>query len=445
MPITTDNIRRVSWDLPSPLSTAQWEIRWREYGVTNWVTYPHILTTPEAIFGVNVTGEALSPNLTYIAILELGKDYQVQVRHVCAEDSKSSWSTAVDFDTYLPCPAFSTSPFVGMSPLAPYWVVTDPTDASPYRVLIDWAFNAKGSAVWPKLWLTYKLSSDSTWTTVDYPRDGSNLYLDLPSDGSWDFELHFQCKDVSPLVTVDSGIYTYVIPGSYPAATSLRVRPTNIGGIFYWATPTTGSPAVAAPVIGYRYRIDGGAWVALGLVNSFDYEGIAPGGAATSYTIDIQAQYAGNNYSASVSTTWETAISSDNFNLAAPAGSDWVAVYSNVNKYIDNETLVAGWSAGGFTQVRCTGLDPSTLYAVDENFVGTNNLAEMTSLATYNPDGNYSLPNSQTVWGISGGQLILGIDGMFRLLGNFTSDSSGEIIVTLPGVITWNTRRWANP
>lgn len=453
MPITPDNIRRVFWD-PAPTSPASpniWRLRWREVGTTNWNLHPFELNTSEALFGVNVANEALSPGYTYIAILELGKDYEVQVQHKCSNTNFSAWSSSTYFDTYLTCPAFSTSPFTGTSPLAPYWVEDISSVLHPTRVRILWGYNAKGSLVWPKMSLAYRLQGSSTWTNVNYPRNGSFLELDLPSAGTYEFRLSSECKPTSPSSLITTSIHTFTLVGSYPPPTALRVRPTNTGGRFYWLAPTQGSPASTAPVIDYRYRINSGPWVNLGSTSpQFNYTGVSAGGSPTSYTIDIQAVYAGNNYSSSLTLTWKTAPQTDTIGLGVPVTTTWVPVGSNLSGAINNDVLTGTLGLIGSITATQSGHTPLSVVTIDNSSPGTNIIAQVVhtngNTSTYNPQGDYALPDSNTSFPVTGGTIILERDtGYLRFVGTLTANSSGVISVTLPAVVNWDTRRWANP
>lgn len=450
MPVTPDNIRRVFWDPAptSPLSPNIWKLRWREQGTTNWNLYPFELNTSEAIFGVNVSGEALSPGYSYIAVLELGKEYEVQVQHKCSGTNFSAWSSSVDFNTYLTCPAFDTSPFTGTSPLAPYWILDEASSAYPTRVRVLWGYNAKGSLVWPKMWLNYRLQGSGSWTTVQYPRDGSQLLLDLPSTGIWEFELLSQCTGTSPLTTTSSGVHTHTVAGQYPAPTAMRVRPTNIGGRFYWVAPVIGSPATTAPIIGYRYRIDGGSWVSIGVTTSLNYTGIAGGGSPAAHTIDLQAEYAGSNFSTSLTLGWDTAPQTDVISLGIPVASSWTPTSINFAALIDNTTMTGTLGPIGSIQSTLSGLTPSSSVYIDSSTVGTNIIGQIVhgNGVTYNPAGNYALPDANVSIPVTGGTVVYEKDtGYLRFTGYVTTNGSGEGTVTIPAVVNWNTRLWANP
>lgn len=419
MPVTTNNIRRVYWDTDTPM---EWQIRWREKGSINWNLHPFTLLVPEAIFGVSISGEPLAPGLDYIAILNPGSEYEFQIRHRCSATSFSSWTVVTDFDTYLVCPDFSG--------LATNWVIDYPSLTNSVEIL--YGYDAKGSVFYPQLKLSYKLSTDVTWVDVQYPRDGSNLVVTLPSGGSWEFKLVAKCE--SGTSEYSSPTYTYNLSIVLPPPENLIIRPTGRGGRVKFNPPTS----QPTPVLNYQYRVDNGSWNNIGLNTVFtdtvENVGVPP----TPHQYDVRAVYAGGS-SSHVSINCISLPNTDTFEVNDSNNQGPWKTSGNITvtqATIDNEantaTLIATFKA--------TGLIPNQSYYMTTSPPYSNSLmGTITNLngAGYTPPGNYAVPEPHHTIYIGPVAIGFSYTGAIWVVGPVIADNNGEVIFNIN--TTWST------
>lgn len=410
MPYTTNNIRRVFWDPDNP---SEFEVRWREVNSTNWNVTTVIV--PEIIFGVNVVGEPLPNTSTYAAILDLGKEYEFQVRHKCSPTSFSAWGATHTFNTYLPCPEGGTGGFA-------INVVADPNVLN--GVEVQWGFDAKGSLVWPKMYLYYRPSGTTAWTITPYtPRDGNNMFLQMPSGGTWEYKVVIECK---PGVAVyESAVATFNIVGTLPPPIANGVKPFHQGARFKWNAPSN----PPSPVLYYEYRVDAGAWTNIGLVNEYEFHTL-PSAAPAAHTIDLRAVYA-SGASTHVTYNFTTVAQLTNFDILGTqsAVSPWTTTPTDNYSDCDNTNLPLPTGIFGCV-FHATGLTPNTQY-------GFSTLLNNHIIGRVYDATNQCFPKVQKSWNINTVlaqcTITLGMDGIFRVNGTLTSDGSGNIDLPLAG------------
>lgn len=403
MPFTTRNIRRVYWDSASP---NVYKIRWREIGSSNWVEYPNELTVPEAVFGVDIANEPLPNTMAYIAILQVGKSYEVQVRRKCGSSSFSEWTSSENFDTYLTCPDLESFSTVS-------------TTSNVNEVTIEWGYDAYGSQTYPIINLMYKLTTSGIWTTIPYtPRDGNYMVLTLPGPGNWQFKITSQCKSTDAVEESDTIGVT--VSGSYPPPTNASARRLYTGARISFDSPV--SPLT--PVISYDYRIDSGSWINIGLATNFTINSL-PVLPPTSYTVDIRANYSGGT-SANLSITFTTLTEVTVFDiLGTNAQSPW----SN-SPTVDYAVMDNSYPAVSFgVHFLATGLSPDTIYS----FSSGNNI-----LGKTDDPLNYARPLTNLSWPISTSIIegVFGLDtnGVFTFTGTIKTNGSGNIDLSLAKV-----------
>lgn len=144
-------------------------------------------------------------------------------------------------------------------------------------------------------------------------------------------------------VIVRGGVYPATLPGLYittgAVAQADTIAPvlsgpvtfTNIGTSGYTASWQVAADAVG--VTGYRYSINGGAWVALGNVTDVSITGRSPG---TTDTFTVQARDAAGNWSSSITST--VALQSE----PTPTGVGYLPSEIPAGSVLLNDNLQAG-------------------------------------------------------------------------------------------------------
>lgn len=444
MPFTTDNLRRVTWDAAVP---NEYELRWREVGQPYWSVYPSILTVPEAIFGIYVVGEPLPNVVTYIAILDIAKEYEFQVRHKCSNTNWSAWSPTHGFTSYLPCPEGGSAGFA-------FGVVDDPLVQN--GVEIQWGYNCKGSLTYPKLTLFYKLSTSLSWSSQPYtPRDGSHMFMVLPfGQGTYNFQIEVECKQGLPSYLSAISTYGLINPLSAP---TLNYKKTFRNGLRIVGN----FPSTPLPIYGIEYYLpldnitnyisvatpnNPGSTFTF-LVDNLDYS--KPAG--TNYTIMIRLDYGSNQWSPYLSVPFVTAPENYTFTInPALATGGWVQALIGPGGATYPTPVTSGSRLLPFglnhvylnqVKFKSTGHIPGAIINFNDS-LNNNLLGHLTDPGLNSDPGNYSWSASPPNWGgwhwpgISGvlnpgippytsNQTELRANGELRFIGSLPADSNG--------------------